>query len=75
MQELLSLSLSRLSDIWATVRGQIDDRILSETSAELEQDADAIESILICVSHQGRIADDVGISAPIGVWTILTRCV
>lgn len=32
---------------------------LRELSREIDEDRHAVESILLCASHQGRIADDI----------------
>ncbi|KAK4055384.1 hypothetical protein OIO90_003222 [Microbotryomycetes sp. JL221] len=38
---------------------QVDPQTLESIRRELVEDAESVESILICASHQGRIADDI----------------
>lgn len=59
--ELLSNSLDGLTSIIDDLCAgkTVDQRVLNDARRELRENADSVESILICASHQGRIADDI----------------
>ncbi|GAA93650.1 uncharacterized protein L969DRAFT_53668 [Mixia osmundae IAM 14324] len=59
--ELIGGSLERLSQIITGVRQGLtfEAAQMDHCTSEIEQNADAVDSIILCVSHQGRIADDI----------------
>lgn len=59
--ELLSNSLDGLTNIIDDLCAgkTVDQRVLLDARRELSENVDSVESILICASHQGRIADDI----------------
>ncbi|KAK4047297.1 hypothetical protein OIV83_005475 [Microbotryomycetes sp. JL201] len=59
--ELLASSLENvLGVIESLCAGKhVDPHTLDDVRRELIEDSDSVESILICASHQGRIADDI----------------
>ncbi|KAM0790951.1 hypothetical protein ACM66B_004256 [Microbotryomycetes sp. NB124-2] len=59
--ELLASSLENVLGVVENLCAgkPVDPRTLEDVRRELIEDSDSVESILICASHQGRIADDI----------------
>ncbi|ORY86727.1 hypothetical protein BCR35DRAFT_302458 [Leucosporidium creatinivorum] len=59
--ELLATSLAHIAKLLADLEGgkEIERSTLTKAQKEMQENLDSVESILICASHQGRIADDI----------------
>jgi signal transduction histidine kinase len=59
--EVIGSSLDKISERIQTLvkRNQTYSSELEDLANEIKEDQHAIESILLCASHQGRIADDI----------------
>ncbi|GAA5985176.1 hypothetical protein JCM10908_002555 [Rhodotorula pacifica] len=59
--EVVAASLGKYVNMLEELRRgqQLDDQTLQSLHDEMVENVDAVESIILCASHQGRIADDI----------------